>query len=277
MILIDGYFHADPHPGNVFYLPGNRIAMIDFGMVGRLSEYRRNQMVDMLAALARRDEEGMLEVLLDWTGEALVDEAKLAADIAELTFHYEHVPLKDIRIGALIGEITAIMREHSIVLPSDLTLLFKALITLEGLGRQLDPDFHMVEHLTPFVRRVITERYYPTALFKRGRRGLRETLSLLGGLPRDVARLLKEARRGRVKIDLDLKRLDHFGHQLDRSTNRLTLGILTASLIIGSSIVMTVQGGPTLLGLPLFGLLGFMVAFFNSVWIVLSIWRSGRE
>jgi hypothetical protein len=96
----------------------------------------------------------------------------------------------------------------------------------------------------------------------------------LSGLPRDAARLLKEARRGRLKIDLDLKRLDHFGYQLDRSTNRLTIGILTAALIIGSSIVMTVQGGPTLFGLPLFGLLGFMIAFFNSIWIVLSIWRA---
>ena len=277
MILIDGYFHADPHPGNVFYLEGNRIGMIDFGMVGRLTDQRRNQIVDLLYALERKDEEAMLGVLLEWTGDESVDEVKLAADVSELVLNYVNLQLKDLKLGPLLSEITVIMRENSLVLPSDLTLLFKALITLEGLGQQLDPEFHMVEHLAPFVRSVITDRFTPSAMLKRGQRGAKDILEIATGLPRDIARLLREARRGKLKIDLDLKRLDHFGQQLDRSANRLTLGILTSSLVIGSSIVMTVQGGPTIFGLPLFGLMGFMVALFNSVWIILSIWRSGKS
>lgn len=277
MILIDGYFHADPHPGNVFYLPGNRLAMLDFGMVGRLTHERRNQIVDLLAALSLHNEEGMLDVLLEWAGDASVDDAKLAADVGDMVVNYENVQLKDIRLSALLQEVTMIMREHSLALPSDLTLLFKTLITLEGFGRQLDPEFHLVNHLAPFVRKVIGERYTPAALWKRGRRNVNELYGLVTNLPRDLGRLIREARRGRFKIDLDLKRLDHFGQQLDRSANRLTLGIMTASLVIGSSIVMTVEGGPTLFGLPLFGLLGFLVAFFNSVWIIASIWRSNRH
>ncbi|MGD9788224.1 MAG: ABC1 kinase family protein [Sulfuricellaceae bacterium] len=277
MILVHGFFHADPHPGNVFYLPGNRLAMLDFGMVGRLPEIRRNQIVDLLAALSRKDDDALLDVLLEWVGDATVDEVKLASDVNELVSNYEDMQLKDMRFGVLLGELTAIIREHSLVLPSDLTLLFKALVTLEGLGRQLDPEFHMVDHLGPFVRQVITDRYSPQALQKRAKRHLKDLFALATGLPRDVARLLKEARRGRFKIDLDLKRLDHFGHQLDRSTNRLTMGILTASLVIGSSIVMTVKGGPTLFGLPLFGFIGFMLAFVNSMWILFSIWRSGKD
>ncbi|MEW5944424.1 MAG: AarF/UbiB family protein [Pseudomonadota bacterium] len=280
MILIDGYFHADPHPGNVFYLPENRLAILDFGMVGRLTTDRRNQLVDLLAALARKDEEGMMEVLLEWTGEAYVDEPKLASDVGEFVANYENLALKDIRLGTMLQELTAIMREHSIVLPSDLTLLFKALITLEGLGRQLDPDFQLVHHLTPFVRRVITDRYMPSALLRRGQRDLKDIMSIVTGLPRDLSHVIKEARRGKFKIDLDLKRLDHFGHQLDKSTNRLTLGVLTASMIIGSSIVMTVEGGPSLLGLSIYGLLGFfgfLLAFVNSSWLIFSIWRSNKE
>lgn len=276
MILIDGYFHADPHPGNVFYLEDNRIGMIDFGMVGRLTDQRRNQIVDLLYALASMDEEATLGVLLDWTGDESVDEEKLAADVSELVLNYENLQLKDLKLGPLLSEITVIMRENSLVLPSDLTLLFKTLITLEGLGQQLDPEFHMLDHLTPFVRSVITDRFTPSAMLKRGQRGAKDILEIVTGLPRDIARLLRDARRGKLKIDLDLKRLDHFGQQLDRSTNRLTLGILTSSLVIGSSIVMTVQGGPTIFGLSLFGLMGFIVAFFNSIWIILSIWRSGK-
>lgn len=277
MVLIDGYFHADPHPGNVKYLPGNRLGFLDFGMVGRLPHQRRDQIVDLLAALAQRDEHGILEVLMEWTGSAVVEEDELAADIADFMFNYENLPLKDIRIGSLLNDVAHITRVHEITLPSDLTLLFKALISLEGFGRQLDPDFQLVQHMTPFVKEVILARYNPKALLKRGRDGLKEALHLLAGLPRDVGKLIKQARRGTLKIDLDLKRLDHFGTQLARSTNRLTMGIVTGSLIIGSSIVMTVKGGPTLFGLPAFGFLGYLLAFFNTFWLILSIWISGKE
>jgi ubiquinone biosynthesis protein len=280
MILIDGFFHADPHPGNVFYLPGNRIAVIDFGMVGRLSPQRRRQVVDLLAGLARMAEEPMLDVLLDWAGDAYVEEGKLAADVNELVFDFEGVPLKDIRIGAAIRQFAAIVREHSIVLPSDLSLMFKTLITLEGLGRQYDPDFHIVRHLTPLVKRALAERYQPEELVRRGRGIADELVNVISSVPRDLARLLREARRGKARVDLDLKRLDSFGRQLDRTLDRVTVGIMTASLVIGSAIVMTVRDGPTFLGLPLLptlGLAGYLLAFLNSVWIVYGIWRSGRE
>ena len=280
MILIDGFFHADPHPGNVFYLPDHRMVIIDFGMVGRLSPQRRAQVIDLLGGLARMAEEPMIDVLLDWAGDAYVDEAKLAADVNEMVFDYEGVPLKDIRAGHAIRQFAAIVREHSIVLPSDLSLMFKTLITLEGLGRQYDPDFHITEHLTPLVRSALSERYKPNELMRRGRSALTEFMSVVGGVPKDLARFLREARRGKTRIDLDLKRLDSFGRQLDRTLDRVTVGIMTASLVIGSAIVLTVQDGPTFLGvpvLPALGLVGYLLAFFNSLWIVYGIWRSGRE
>jgi len=280
MILIDGYFHADPHPGNVFFLPGNRIVMIDFGMVGRLSPHRRRQVVDLLAGLARMEEEPMLDVLLDWAGDAYVDEAKLSEDVNELVSDYESVPLKDIRIGALIRQFAAIVRQHSIALPPDLTLMFKALITMEGLGRQYDPDFHVTDHLAPMLRQALRERFQPGELVRRGRSAVTDFLGLIGSVPRDMVRLLREARRGKTRIDLDIKRLDSFGRQLDRTLDRVTVGIMTASLVIGSAIVMTVEGGPSLLGVPVLtalGLIGYVVAFLNSVWILYGIWRAGRE
>jgi ubiquinone biosynthesis protein len=279
MILVDGFFHADPHPGNVLYLPGNRIAMIDFGMVGRLTPTRRQQIVDLLAGLARHDEEAMLEVMLEWSGEALEDEAALGADVGELAFDYADVQLKELRIGALLHRVASIMREHSIVMPADLTMMFKALISLEGLGRQYDPEFRLVERLRPFLDQAIAERYQPGAVVRRGQSTLGQFFGLLSSVPRDLARLVRDARRGNMRVDLDLKRLDSFGRKLDAAIDRITIGIMTASLVIGSSIVMTVQAGPTLLGVPLFtalGLIGYIGAFFNSVWIIVSIWRSNR-
>jgi len=277
MILLDGYFHADPHPGNVIYQPGNVVGIMDFGMVGRVTDARREQLIDFLEAVIHKDEMGMLNVLSIWSGDAEIDESRLSYDLSEFVFGYDNLALKDIQVGPLLADVTAVMRENNLALPPDLTLLFKALITLEGLGYQLDPDFHMVDHLTPFVQRVLEARYAPQALAKRARHGLKELADVVFGLPRDVARLFRQARRGRLRIDLDLKRLDHFGLQINQATNRLTMGVLTASLVVGSSIIMTVKGGPELFGLPLFGLIGFIVAFFNSIWIVLSIWRSGKD
>src|SRR5688572_6926783 len=280
MILLDGFFHADPHPGNVFYLRDHRMVIIDFGMVGRLSPHRRRQVVDLLAGLTRMAEEPMLDVLLDWAGDAYVDEAKLAADVNEMMFDYEGVPLKDIRVGAVIRQFAAIVREHSIVLPSDLSLMFKALITLEGLCRQYDPEFHIVDHLTPLVRKTLTERYQPGEVARRTRGMVSEFFNLVGSVPRDFARLLREARRGKTRIDLDLKRLDSFGRQLDSTLDRVTVGILTASLVIGSAIVLTVKDGPVFLGIPVLpalGMVGYITAFLNSLWIAYGIWRQGRE
>lgn len=271
MILVHGYFHADPHPGNVIYLPGNRVGMIDFGMVGRLTEYRRNQIVNLLDAITDKDEEGMLAVVLNWTEDGQVDETKLGYDMSELVFSYDNLQLKDVKIGPLLTDITAVIRENGLVLPADMALLFKALITLEGLGQQLDPHFHMVDHLALFVRGVIAERYKPAAIIKRGRKNIKQALEVVSGLPRDIAKLLREARHGRLRIDLDLKRLDQFGHQLDRASSRITMGILTAALIIGSSIVMTVPGWRFL------GIVGFLLAFLNSIWVIFSIWRSGKH
>jgi ubiquinone biosynthesis protein len=280
MILVDGFFHADPHPGNVVYLPDNRIALIDFGMVGRLSPARRRQILDLLAGLAGHDEEAMLEVLLDWRGDEVVDEARLAADLGEFAFDYADMQLKDLKIGMLLHRVSAILREHSIVLPSDLTLLFKALITLEGLGRQYDPEFRLIERVKPFLDRAMRERYQPMETARRAQQTLSELYGLVTSMPRDLARLVKDARHGRMRVDLDLKRLDRFGDRLHSGINRATLGIMTASLVVGSSIVMTITGGPRLFGVSLLtycGLVGYLVAFVNSLWIIFSIWRSSRR
>jgi len=280
MILVDGFFHADPHPGNVMYLPDNRIALIDFGMVGRLSPARRRQIIDLLAGLAGHDEEAMLEVLLDWRGDEFVDEARLAADLGEFAFDYADMQLKDLKIRVLLHRVSAILREHSIVLPSDLTLLFKALITLEGLGHQYDPEFRLIERVKPFIDRAMRERYQPVETARRAQQTLSDLFGLVTSMPRDLARLVKDARHGRMRVDLDLKRLDRFGDRLHSAMDRATIGIMTASLVVGSSIVMTIAEGPRLFGVSLLtycGLVGYLVAFVNSLWIILSIWRSSRR
>ena len=276
MIVEDGLFHADPHPGNVFYLPGNRIAFIDFGMVGRLSEMRRDELTRLLLGLVRQEPERVADVLLGWTGEHAVDEAALTLEIQAFVDQYHGVALKQLRLGVMMADLLAILRQRNLTLPPDLTLLVKAFISLEGMGSELDPDFDMAAEAMPILEHAMRERYMPAAVIERGWRTAGETLGLLADLPQDLSRLLRAARRGRLEIHIDVPNVKRAGNQMSNAANRLVIGIVVAALIIGSSIVMTVSGGPTLLGLPLFGLLGFLGAACGAFWLLLSIWKSSR-
>ena len=276
MIVEDGLFHADPHPGNVFYLSGNRIAFIDFGMVGRLTDERRDQLVGLLLGLVRHEPMRVADVLLDWTGDSAVDEAGLVQEIQSFVDEYHGVSLKQLSLGGMLTDMVAILRRHQLKMPADLTLLVKAFISLEGMGRELDPDFNMADEAMPMLERTMRARYRPATLFRRSWRAASEAMSLAAGLPHDFSRLLRAARRGRLEIHIDVTHLKHVGNQLDGAANRLVVGIVVAALIIGSSIVMTVSGGPTLLGLPLFGLIGYLGAAAGGVWLLLSILKSRK-
>jgi ubiquinone biosynthesis protein len=276
MIVDDGLFHADPHPGNVFYLPDNRIAFIDFGMVGHLTEERRDQLLSLLLGVFKNQPRQVVDVLLDWTGESVADEAELVQDVDAFVDRYRRALLKQLHLAAMLSDLVAILRQHHLTLPSDLALLVKAFISLEGMGRELDPEFDMAQELLPVLEHAARARFMPAALLRRGWRAGEDTLALLASLPQDLSRLLRAARRGKLEIHVDVPRLERVSNRLDRAASRLKIGIVVAALVIGSSIVMTVSGGPTLLGLPLFGLLGFGGAVVGGVWLVLSAWRSGR-
>ncbi len=278
MIVEDGLFHADPHPGNVFYLQGNRIAFIDFGMVGRLSAKRRGELLALLLGLVERDAQAVADVLLDWTGDdSNPDIDALEAEIETFVDQYYGVPLAQLSLGGMLSDVTAILREHQLALPSDLALLIKAFITLEGLGRGLEPGFHMAEEALPLLRKVMRAQYRPKVLAQRAWRNLRRTLALVEKLPHDLSRLMRNARRGRLNIHLDIAHLRRVGDQLTQAANRISMALVIAALIVGSSIVMTVGGGPTLFGLPAFGFLGFCGAVLGGLWLVRSIRRSQRQ
>jgi ubiquinone biosynthesis protein len=276
-IVEDGLFHADPHPGNVFYLEGNRIAFIDFGMVGRLSVRRREELLNLLLGLVERNPQTVADVLLDWTGdEHGVNLSLLETEIETFVDQYHGTPLAQLNLGEMLADVTTILREHHLGLPSDMALLIKAFITLEGMGRSLDPEFHMTTEALPLLKQVVRARYQPKVVANRAWQTLRRTLAVAEQLPHDVSRLLRNARRGKVHVGIELAHLKRVGDQIDRAANRLTMALVIAALIIGSSIVMTVKGGPTLFGLPAFGFIGFASAFVGGLWLVRAIWRSSK-
>lgn len=273
MMLEAGFFHADPHQGNVFYLPGNRIAFIDFGMVGRLSEARRFEVATLMHGLVGRDAGKVADVLLDWSADSNGDADALRSEIEAFVDDYHGVPLKKLDLGALLADVVAILREHGLALPPDLAMMIKAFITLEGMGRQLDPDFDIAGEAAPFLREVLLAHLAPRAIARRGWEALLGGVQMLAGLPQDLGRLLRAARRGKLQLEVDVPALKSFGDQLDRAASRLTMAIVTAALIVGSSIVMTVDRGG---GVATLGLLGFIAAMLGGLWVLISVWRGGR-
>ena len=274
MLLRDGFFHADPHPGNVFVLRDGRIAVIDFGMVGRLSPARRAEVVGLLSGLVERDAGRVVDVLLEWTGGADVDEAQLAVDVDAFVDRYHGLPLGQLDLARMLLDVTVLLRDHRLALPSDLALLVKVCLTLDGLGRSLDPGFDMARQAQPFLRRAMAAEFGPRAMAGRASRAAADAAALVATVPGDLRRLQRALRRGagvRVRLD-DLLEL---GRQGGRSANRLAGSIVIAALVVGSSIAMTVETGPMLLGLPFFGLLGFVGATLAGAWLLWSIFGSG--
>ncbi|MCE5310689.1 MAG: hypothetical protein LLG20_23870 [Acidobacteriales bacterium] len=276
MMLEDGFFHADPHPGNVLYLPGNRIAFLDFGMVGRISEKRRYQVALILRHLAVRDSASVAAVLLDW-GDGTVDVEQLTAGIERFLDRYHGMPLRQIDLGAVLSDLASIVRNHSLALPPELALLIKALIGLQGVGRQLDPDFDMAAEASPFLQQALLAHYAPDILFERGGRTLASALHLLAGLPQDLRQLVRAAVRGKLQVQVEVPPVRRFGDQIDCAVSRLTIGIITASLIVGSSIMLAAGGHPGNSSLPSLGPFGLIAAAIGGLWVAVSVWRGAGK
>ncbi len=272
-ILEDGFFHADPHPGNLFFLTDNRIAFIDFGMVGYLSDRRREQFVGLLHAIVEDDEEAVADALIELCEGEPAQTDSLIEDVSIFLHNYHGVGLQYLDLTAVINDLLSMLRRHQLLLPLELAQTFKVFITLEGLGRRLDPEFNLIAESAPIVKRAFVSFYSPTALAKRGQRSLVEAAKLLTRLPREVRDTLQSIARGTLQVNIDVSQLERLTERLDRAASRVTVGLITSALIIGSAIVMTVDEGPQVLGLPLLGALGFFAAGVGGIWILASIFR----
>ncbi|RYH08687.1 AarF/ABC1/UbiB kinase family protein [Tropicimonas sp. IMCC6043] len=275
MMFEDRFFHADPHPGNVFYLPGNRLVFIDFGMVGQLSRQRRDEMVDLLHGMVERRADRVTEILLTWADADERQNLALESRIDAFIDRVHGVALDRLDIASLTRDLFSAMRDHDLALPSDLTLMAKAFASLDGMGRQLDPEFDMVAVAEPFLHRQMLGRYAPDRLARKAREGAAEGVELITGLPRDLRKLLQMAQRGRLRLGVDVVQMEHYLDRFDRSITRLTIAIVTAALIMGSSIVMSFSGAKMPIGLSVFAVTGFLASVLSGFWLIYSSWRSG--
>jgi len=251
--------------------------MIDFGMVGRLGQDLKEQLLDLLQALLERDVDRIISQLL-YSGE-LTDTAdlkNLRRDLHDFIEDYYDLVLQDIKIGRLFSEFIEILTHHRIHFPPDYMLLAKALVVMEGVGRQLDPNFNMISHMRPYVKSLIVERFSPKNISAQASRIAVAYTSLAKNLPHDIKEFLNRLNRNKFKIDLEHRGLEKLVTDLDRSSNRVSFSLVIGSLIVGSSLVMQIDKGPMVFGFPLLGLLGYSIAGLLGLWLAVGILRSGR-
>ncbi|MED5433195.1 MAG: AarF/UbiB family protein [Pseudomonadota bacterium] len=267
MALEDGFFHADPHPGNFIILPGNRIAMLDFGMVGKLSHSRREQILQMTRAVVIREAEQCAAVLASWSDGQPVNFEHLVSDVEDVISQYHGVSISELDITALLNDITAMVRNHNLVLPSDIALFIKAIITLEGFGRLLNPDFDLMTEAEPLLKRMIRTRYSPARLAK--------SLSLraLDVVDKVYAPPPVPGQQSPQEQGLDPRQLERMVTRLERGQYRQVQALLVASSFIGGSVMLAGKVGPSPWGISLFGLIVFLGSAGWASWLM---WVSRR-
>ncbi|HHE47410.1 MAG TPA: ubiquinone biosynthesis protein UbiB, partial [Candidatus Acetothermia bacterium] len=262
-----GFFHADPHPGNLLVLPGNVTAPLDFGMMGRLDEGLRGQVAELLAGFVKKDVDRIIGALQEMGSlEAEVDTQALRTELLGLIDYYYGVPLKRLDFRRIFEEGMALVRSFQIKVPTGLVLMGKALVTEEGVGRMLDPDFDMVSMAKPYVQRLLLQRYDP-------RRQLAKWLEILDGYQRMLVRLPTDVQAALAGL-AELGRASAI-HGEERSRDRLSLALIASALFLGSSLIIQSGTGPQLWGVPVLGLLGYVGAAVLVGWLLWGL-RSGR-
>ena len=276
-VLQHGLFHADPHPGNILVLPGNVVAFIDFGIIGRTSRRMRQQLARVVMAVNARDAERLADLVLQLAIPlAPVDHPALIDDLEEMLDLYAEVPIGQLSMRDVFGSITAAMSRHRLRLPADLLLLIKSISTIESVGRKLDPSFKIVARATPFVEELIAASHRPRAVARRSIGYGRDTLKALARVPADVAALTGRMRRDGLRIEFVHRNLDYFIREMDRSSNRLSFAVIIAAVVIGSAIMVHSGAGPAVFGYPLPGIVGFLAAGLLGIGLAIAILRSGR-
>lgn len=267
-----GLFHGDPHPGNLRVLRDGTIGVIDFGLVGILEDDKREDLVDFLLSMARHDVAGTVDVVLR-IGHPYreIDRPLLRADVRDFVETYYGVELERLDMARLLGDFVAILTHHGIRYPADLMLLIRALVTLEGVGRNLDPAFNLSKHLAPFVEQVVRDRQQPGRIARRLLADGRRIAHAMHDLPLHLEQTMAKLATDDLKIQFEHRNLDRLITELDRSGNRLAIGLITSALIVASALVLRSGEGWIWLSAPLFALSSLL-----GVWLIFGVFRSGR-
>jgi len=271
-----GFFHADPHPGNIFVLPDNVICLLDFGMVGNIDRNTRESFVELVDSIVRRDESMAAHQILKLTSwEEEPDNRAFEKDVADFMGRHLYKPLKEINLGKLLQELLELAALHRLRIYPDIFLMLKALTAVEGIGRKLDPDFDMVAQSAPFVARVKLNRFSPKRIESDLVKLISQSYQFIHEFPKDLLEITRLIRYQKLSFKHDLEGMDRMLSTHDQISNRISFSIVIAALIIGSALIVISKTPPLFYGISIIGIIGFLAAAILGIWLLVAILKKG--
>lgn len=261
-IFEDGFFHADPHPSNIIISDDNTVVFIDVGMMGILDEDFKINLAELMIHFSDRDIDALINQLIymDILNEN-VDIKVLKRDLNDLFSKYYGVELN--RFEGVIDDLLTLMQRYKVKLPNELVLMSRGISMIENIGQHLDPSIDVVALLKPIAKKLMVQRYNPIKIAKNTKNSIFAFEHLLKSLPRLVSKLFYKFEEGDLVISLEIR-------QISELTNQISLALVIAALLIGSSLVMTIDKGPMFFDMPLLGFFGFVVSLILGIFTVLK-------
>ena len=271
------FFHADPHPGNIFITLDSKVSFIDFGMMGSINKQEQKILLELIYHLSQKDEEKVSLDILNMTNYPDdIDTNSFIQDMSRVISTYMYANLQDINIKELFSDMTNLVSKYNISFKNTYYLFFKAITTIEGVGRNLDSNFNAVEQIKPIVMDFYREQFSVKNIFKKVKELPKEIIDFLSYTPSDLKDIFKQMKSGKFKVELEHVGLQKMEESIEKSFNRLTVAIIAASALIGSALILHAKTPPLIYGVPLFGIAGFSVAFVMGLVLAYSIYKGGK-
>ncbi|MCK5164907.1 MAG: AarF/ABC1/UbiB kinase family protein [Desulfobacula sp.] len=272
-----GFFHADPHPGNIFVMEKNCICPVDFGMTGFVDQTTREIFVDLIHSIATSDFKLTARLLCELAEYDIQPNlTHLEKDVSLFISTHLSKVLKDIKIGKMLNQFLELSAIHQLRIPPDFFLMIKAFICIEGTAKKLDPDFDMISHAVPYVTAAKYRKFKPSRLAKEFMGIARQSYKLLQIFPTDAVEIMRLAKSGKLTFNMKIEGLDKMLNTQDQTSNRISFSIIIAALILGSAILINSKVPPILFGVSVIGIAGFLAAAVMGIWLLIAIIRKGR-
>lgn len=272
-----GFFHADPHPGNMLIRPPAGVVLFDFGMIGRIDDELVGRLVISIIAIVKKEIEVLIDVLADLGAIGRnTDRLVLASDMRQMLEKYYGLPLHRLDLVTIFRELIETVRRNDVTLPRDFVALFKSLATVSGVVLQIDPNLNLLELLQPKLSKLLRDRFSPQRLLRMAGMSTWHLFSILRDAPRFIRDTMRGMGRGQFQINIKHENLDHLASELDRSSNRIAFAMLVASTIIGSTMLLSIDA--PIFGMPIryLGFVGYAITFVMAGGLLIAILRSGK-
>jgi ubiquinone biosynthesis protein len=273
-----GFFHADPHPGNIFIHDDGRVTFIDCGMVGRIGADARQRIAELVFGVATGDARMVMRAAMRMGNVEpdSIDERALLDDVQEVVDQFVGKPIAEIDIATVLDKFYQILRDYKVRCPADMVLLIKAMGTIEGVARDIEPDYEVIEAAKPFIYKLVNDRYSPKALTKRFTNTLFSYAELIDSLPKQITGILRKIRLGEAKVNFHFEGIERFRMTVEHMATTVAYALLISALLVASSVLLHAAHGDTAGMVGTIGLVGFLLAGFLSVGLIWDIWRTRR-